>query len=204
MKGVGGKRRKWCQQQSRGRKRANGSCDRSNRDNICFNRGNNTKLFNQKSDFRENNIIKLRGCSENFVNNDNPEEIGAFVNYMPITLILITFNMGRLLFCVFISVVLSIMPRWGYNGTRLMRLNRWERYKFVEIWWHIFSDEIVLHIFSSFNRSLSSSFPVSFQICPVLSSLSSQLCDSNLTFSASENGFRLKYMFIRCNQSKKT
>jgi len=81
-----------------GRKRANGCCDRSSRDNSRFSLGNNTKLLNYVSDFRENNAIRLIGCSGNFVNNDNPKGIGAFVNYMSITLTLITFNMRRLFF----------------------------------------------------------------------------------------------------------
>ena len=58
----------------------------------------------------------------------------------------------------------------GWKRIRPLALNIWGRYKLVEIWWHVLSDEFVLHIFSSFNRSLSSGALVSFQIYPVLAS----------------------------------
>jgi len=44
---------------------------------------------------------------------ENSKEFGAFVDYMSITLTLIAFNMGRLLFGAFVSVVLNIMPNGG-------------------------------------------------------------------------------------------
>jgi len=52
---------------------------------------------------------------------------------MSITLTLIAFNRGRLLFDAFVAVVLNIMSKWGYNGTRLMRLNISGRSKLIEI-----------------------------------------------------------------------
>jgi len=49
-------------------------------------------------------------------------------------------------------------------------------------WWHVFTHEFVLYIFSNLNRCLKLSFPVSFHICSVLARLSSQFRDSETDF----------------------
>jgi len=77
---------------------------------------------------------------------------------------------------------------WGWKYINLW-VEQMGRSRLVEIWWYVFSDEFVLHIFSSFNRSLSSSFPVFFQICPVWLACSVSFAIANLNFSALESGF---------------
>jgi len=65
----------------------------------------------------------------------NLNRTGAVNCYMPILLALIAFsnsaNLEYFLFETFVSViyfgilVLNIIPEWGWQGTKLMRLRRW-------------------------------------------------------------------------------
>ena len=96
--------------------------------------------------------LLFMGFNENSGNNSNPNETSAVDSNTPISSALIAFSNGAnfeiFLFGAFVSVrlfnvlILNIIPRWGWKGTRPMRLSRWERYRH---WCSSISSELVKH-----------------------------------------------------------
>jgi len=68
--------------------------------------------------------------------------------------------------------------------------------------WHVFILKFVLHSKTSIYWPLKLGFPWTFLVCLVLVRLSRQFMVPNITFSTSENEFRMKYLSILCSHSK--
>ena len=70
---------------------ADGICGSNKKDNSYGSQGNNTRLLNYRSVFREDSAVRLRGFNENYVNDDNLKW-GWTVNNMSITLTVVTLD----------------------------------------------------------------------------------------------------------------